>query len=260
MRAVHSVSGDRGGAIESGFSQSDAACCAWTGTGVLHGQEPVAALYAIANLYPASNHLVARAGSGINSVADLRGRKVSLDEPGSGTLVDVQLILAVWGLSEADITPEYLKLNQAADLMSDGHMDAFFFVGGFPAGAIAELATSRDITIVTLTGPEAGGVLKDYGFCAPNTIPAATCQGVDQDVATLAVGALWITGASQSEELIYEITSAVWNKNSRALPDAGHAKGKEIVPDHALDGVGISLHPGAERFCREAGPEIPAAE
>lgn len=67
-------------------------------------------------------------------------------------------------------------------------------------------------------------------------------------------------GASQPDDLIYEITKAVWNKNSRALLDAGHAKGKEIVLDHALDGVGIPLHPGAERFYREAGLGIPAAE
>ncbi|WP_253188623.1 TAXI family TRAP transporter solute-binding subunit [Rhodobacter sp. 24-YEA-8] len=108
------------------------ACCAWTGTGVFDGQEPVAALYAISNLYPGSIHLVARAGSGGNAVADLSGRKVSL------------------------------------------------------------------------TGPEAGAVLKDYGFFAPNTIPAGTCQGVDQDVATLAVGSLWIT-------------RALWSKNSRGF-------------------------------------------
>lgn len=125
---------------------------------------------------------------------------------------------------------------------------------GSGVNAVADLSGRK----VSLTGPEAGAVLKDYGFFAPNTIPAGTCQGVDQDVATLAVGALWITGASQPEELIYEITRAVWNENSWALPDAGHAKGKEIVPDHALDGVGIPLHPGAERFYREAGLESPA--
>jgi len=258
--SVANVNGIKGGSIESGFSQSDVAYWAYTGTGVFEGQEPVTELRAITNLYPESIHLVARAGAGINSVADLKGKKVSLDEPGSGTLVDAQLILAAWGLSEADITPEYLKPNQAADLMRDGHMDAFFFVGGFPAGAIAELATSRDITIVPLTGPEADAVISEYGFFAPNTIPAGTYQGVDQDVSTLAVGALWITGASQPDDLVYEITKAVWNKNSRTLLDAGHAKGKEIVLEHALDGVGIPLHAGAERFYREAGLDVPDAE
>lgn len=258
--SVANVNGIKGGTIESGFSQSDVAYWAYTGTGVFEGQPAVTELRAIANLYPESIHLVARADAGINSVADLKGKKVSLDEPGSGTLVDARLILAAWGLSESDITPEFLKPNQAADLMRDGHMDAFFFVGGFPAGAIAELAASRPVTLVPLAGPEAEKVIADYGFFAANTVPAGTYKGIDHDVQTLAVGAQWITGANQPEELVYEITKALWNKNSRALLDAGHAKGKEIRLETALDGVGIPLHPGAERFYKEAGLDIPAAK
>lgn len=258
--SVANVNGISGGTIESGFSQSDVAYWAYTGTGVWEGQPAVEDLRAIANLYPESIHLVARADAGISSVADLAGKKVSLDEPGSGTLVDARLILAAWGLSESDITPEYLKPNQAADLMRDGHMDAFFFVGGFPAGAIAELATSMDITLVPLSGAEAEAVIAEYGFFASNTVPAGTYSGIDEDVVTLAVGAQWITSANQPEELIYEITRALWNENSRRLLDSGHAKGREIRLETALDGVGIPLHPGAARFYAEAGLEVPAAE
>lgn len=255
--SVANINGIMGGNLESGFSQSDVAYWAYTGTGVFEGRPAAADLRTIANLYPESIHLVARADSGIASVADLKGKKVSLDEPGSGTLVDARLILAAWGLSETDITPEYLKPNQAADLMRDGHMDAFFFVGGFPAGAIAELASSRDITLVPLAGPEAEGVVKDYGFFAENVVPAGTYKGVDHDVQTLAVGAQWVTSASQPEALVYDITKALWNENSRRLLDAGHAKGREIRLETALDGVGVPLHPGAERFYREAGLEGP---
>nr|WP_124085635.1 TAXI family TRAP transporter solute-binding subunit [Pseudogemmobacter humi] len=258
--SVANVNGISGGTIESGFSQSDVAYWAWTGTGVWEGQPAVEELRAIANLYPESIHLVARADAGIATVADLAGKKVSLDEPGSGTLVDARLILAAWGLSESDITPEYLKPNQAADLMRDGHMDAFFFVGGFPAGAIAELATSMNITLVPLAGAEAEAVIGEYGFFAANTVPAGTYNGLDEDVVTLAVGAQWITSANQPEELVYEITRALWNENSRRLLDSGHAKGREITLETALDGVGIPLHPGAARFYAEAGLEVPAAE
>ena len=258
--SVANINGIAGGSIESGFSQSDVAYWAFTGSGVFEGKPAVEGLRTIANLYPESIHLVARADSGIEGVADLKGKKVSLDEPGSGTLVDARLILEAFGLSESDIEPEYLKPNQAADLMRDGNMDAFFFVGGFPAGAIAELATSRDIKLVPISGPEAEGVIEEYGFFATNTVPAGTYEGVNEDVETLAVGAQWVTGADQDEELIYQITKALWNENSRKLLDSGHAKGKEIRLETALDGVGVPLHPGAARYYREAGLDVTGLE
>lgn len=258
--SVANVNGIAGGSIESGFSQSDVAYWAYTGTGVFEGKPAIEGLRTIANLYPESIHIVARADSGINGVADLKGKKVSLDEPGSGTLVDARLILAAYGITETDIEPEYLKPNQAADLMRDGNMDAFFFVGGFPAGAIAELATSRAIKLVPIAGAEAEAVIGEYGFFAANTVPGGTYEGVADDVQTLAVGAQWITGADQPDDLIYEITKAMWNKNTRALLDSGHAKGKEIRLETALDGIGVPLHAGAERFYREAGLAIPGQE
>ena len=258
--SVANINGIAGGSLESGFSQSDVAYWAYTGTGVFEGQAKVENLRTIANLYPESIHIVARADSGIDSVADLKGKKVSLDEPGSGTLVDARLILAAYGITENDIEPEYLKPNQAADLMRDGSMDAFFFVGGFPAGAIAELATSRSIKLVPITGAEADAVTGEYNFFSKNTVPGGTYEGVADDVETLAVGAQWVVGAEQPDDLVYEITKALWNENSRRLLDSGHAKGKEIRLETALDGVGVPLHPGSERFYREAGLEIPGGQ
>ncbi len=251
--SVANVNAINSGGVESGFSQSDVAYWAQTGTGVFEGKGKVEKLRAIANLYPESIHLIASKSSGIKSVADLKGKRVSLDEPGSGTIVDARLILGAWGLSEDDIEADYLKPNQAADRMRDGAMDAFFFVGGFPAGAIVELASNTDITVVPIAGDEADSVVSDYEFFAANTIPAGTYEGQDEDVETLSVGAQLVTSADQPEELIYEITKALWNDNTRKLLDNGHAKGKVITLDTALDGVGIPLHPGAKKFYDEAG-------
>ena len=100
-------------------------------------------LRAIANLYPESFQLVVRRGSGIKSVADLRGKRVSLDEPGSGTLVDARLILAAYGLSEKDLKAEYLPAQQVADKLKDGAIDAFFNVSGWPQSAVADLGRDR---------------------------------------------------------------------------------------------------------------------
>ena len=251
--SVANVNAIAGGTLESGFSQSDVATWAQTGTGIWEDREAVEGLRAIANLYPETIHLVASAESGIDSVDDLAGKRVSLDEPGSGTLVDARIILEAYGLSEEDVQAAYLKPDQAADRMRDGAMDAFFFVGGFPAGAIAELASQHDITLVPITGEEAQSITDQYTFFAENNVPSGTYEGVDEDVTTLSVGAQWITHADQPEELIYQITQALWNENTRQLLDAGHQKGQLITQETALDGVGIPLHPGAERFYREQG-------
>ena len=251
--SVANVNAIDGGTLESGFAQSDVATWAQTGTGIWEGREAVEKLRAIASLYPESIHLVASAGAGIGSVDDLRGKRVSLDEPGSGTLVDARIILGAHGMTDEDIEAAYLKPDQAADRMRDGAMDAFFFVGGFPAGAIAELASQHDIVLVPITGEGATSIIEEYPFFAENIVPGGTYEGVDEDTTTLSVGAQWVTSTDQPEELIYQITKALWNDNTRRLLDNGHAKGKMITADTALDGIGIPLHAGAERFYREAG-------
>lgn len=251
--SVGNVNAIKGGAMEAGFSQSDVAYWAQTGTGLWEDQPAVENLRLIANLYPESIHLVARSDAGIATVADLAGKRVSLDEPGSGTLVDAKIILEAYGLSEDDVTAEYLKPDQAADRMRDGAMDAFFFVGGYPAGAIAELASQHDVVLVPISGAEVDALRETYNFFATDTVPAGTYDGQNEDVATISVGAQLVTSADQPEELIYGITQALYNENTQKLFAAGHAKGKLITLDSATQGAGIPFHPGAERFYQEAG-------
>ncbi len=251
--SVANINGIQGGALESGFTQSDVAYWAYTGTGVYEGKPKVTGLRLIANLYPESIHIVARKGANVRSVADLRGKRVSLDEPGSGTLVDARIILGAFGITEKDIKAEYLKPNQAGDKLRDGALDAFFFVGGYPTGAISELAAAGGgIELVPIAGAEIDKMRAQYSFFAPDTIPANTYKGVGE-VKTLAVGAQWVTAEKQDANLIYEITKALWNANSRKLLDAGHAKGKVITRENAVVGAGIPFHPGAERFYKEVG-------
>lgn len=251
--SVGNVNSINGGTLEAGFSQSDVAYWAQTGTGLWEGQPAVEKLRLIANLYPESIHLVARKDAGIASVADLKGKKVSLDEPGSGTLVDAKIILEAFGLTENDISPEYLKPDQAADRMRDGAMDAFFFVGGYPAGAIAELSSQFDVVLVPITGPEVDKLRETYTFFATDNFPAGTYRGQDADVPTISVGAQLVTSADLSDELIYGITQALFNDTTQKLLGAGHAKGKFITLDNAVLGAGIPFHPGAEKFYKEAG-------
>ena len=250
--SVDNVNAIMSGLRNSGFAQSDVAYWAYTGTGTMEGQEPATDLRTIAALFEEHIHLVAMADSGINSVADLAGKRVSLDEPGSGTYVDANLILEANGLSADDLTAEALKGNAASDALRNGKIDAYFVVAGYPTGSLVELASAADIKLVPIAGAGADALTSAHGFFAQSEIPADTYEGVDA-VSTVSVGAQWYTSANEDEELIYNITKALWNDKSRRLLDVGHAKGKTITPASALNGIGVPLHAGAERFYKEAG-------
>lgn len=251
--SLANVNAVAGGAMEAGFSQSDVATWAYTGTGAFEGKPKVADLRMIANLYPESIHLVVKKGSGIKTVADLKGKRVALDEPGSGTLINARMVLAAWGVKESDIKPDYIKPNQAGDKLKDGSLDAFFFVGGAPAGAIAELASSGvGIELVPLTGGPAESLRKANPYFAEDTIAAGTYKDVPA-VQTLAVGAQLVTSAKVSADTVYEITKAMYSEQAQKALAAGHAKGKFITKQNAVQGVGIPFHPGAEKFYKEAG-------
>jgi len=251
--SVANINGILGGSLEAGFTQSDVAYWAYTGTGTFEGKPKAENLRLIATLYPESIHLVARKGAGIKSVADLRGKRVSMDEPGSGTLVDVRLILAAYGMTDKDIEAEYLKPNQAGDKIRDGGLDAFFFVGGAPAGAIAELASSGEgIELVPLVGPEIDKLRSEQEFFTPDTIAAGMYQNIGE-TKTISVNAQMVTSAKLSEETVYDIVKALYSDKTRKVLDNGHAKGKLITQENAVKGAGIPFHPGAEKFYKEAG-------
>ena len=150
--SVDNVNAIMSGLRNSGFAQSDVAYWAYTGTGTMEGQEPATDLRTIAALFEEHIHLVAMADSGINSVADLAGKRVSLDEPGSGTYVDANLILEANGLSADDLTAEALKGNAASDALRNGKIDAYFVVAGYPTGSLVELASAADIKLVPIAG------------------------------------------------------------------------------------------------------------
>lgn len=250
--SVANVNAISSGSMQSGFTQSDVAYWAFNGNGIYEGRPKVEVLRAIANLYPESFHLVARKGSGIKSIKDLKGKRMSLDEPGSGTLVDARLILAAYGMTEKEIKAEYLKPQQAADKLKDGALDAFFSVAGWPQGAIAELAATTGIELVPIDGPEAEALVKQYNFFAIDEIPDGTYKNVP-GVKTVSVNAIWATSSKQPDQLIYNVTAALWNPNTRKLLDSGHAKGRAIKLETAIQGLGIPLHPGAQKFYQEKG-------
>ncbi|MBZ9874328.1 TAXI family TRAP transporter solute-binding subunit [Mesorhizobium sp. BR1-1-9] len=250
--SVANISAIQSGASESGFTQSDVAYWAHSGTGLYDGKPKVEDLRLIATLYPETIHLVARADAGIKTVADLKGKRVSLDEPGSGTIVDARLVLGAYGLTEKDVKPEYLKPGPAGERLQDGAMDAYFFVGGYPTGAIVELASTNNITLVPITGPEADKLLSEQKFFSTDIVPADTYKNVGE-TKTISVAAQWVTSAKQSDDLIYKIVKSLYSGETQKALQAGHAKGKLITLQNAVTSAGIPFHPGAEKFYKEVG-------
>ncbi len=250
--SVANIEAVRAGEIESGFAQADVAFWAFHGEGPFADRPPAAELRAIAKLFTESMHVVIAANSGIGSVADLRGRRVSLDEEGSGTLVDARLVLDAYGLSEADLAAVHVRADEAVSLMRRGELDAFFLVAGYPAAAVTEAVRDLGARILPIRGPEAAGLVARYPFFTYDLIPFEAYGG-HAAVETIGVGALWLVRADLEEDLVYGITRALFHPVSRTLLAAGHPKAREIAPESAVDGVSVPFHPGAERWYREQG-------
>jgi TRAP transporter TAXI family solute receptor len=250
--SVANVNGIVGGSMESGFSQADINAWAYTGTGIFEGKPKIEELRVIANLYPESVHVVVKKGAGIKSIADLKGKRVSLDEPGSGTLVNARALLGAYGVTEKDIKPEYLKQVQCAEKLKDGSLDGYFQTTGYPQGTLSELAATNGFELLAIDGAQRDKIMAQYKFFAKDKIPDGVYKDV-KGVETIAVGAQWTTSSKQPDDLVYEITKALWSAKTRTALDSGHAKGKEIKKETALQGVGIPLHAGAEKFYKEIG-------
>jgi TRAP transporter TAXI family solute receptor len=250
--SVANINGIIGGSMESGFSQADVNYWAHTGTGLYEGKPKVEELRAICHLFPEHVHITTRKGLGAKTVADLKGKRVSLLEIGSGSLVNSRAILSAYGLSEKDIKPEYLNQVQSAEKMKDGSVDAFIQTTGYPQGTLVELSTTNGIELVPIDGAPAAKLLEQFKFFSADEIPAGAYKGVPA-TKTLVVGAQWVTTSKQPEEVVYEVTKALWSDKTRASLDAGHAKGKSIRKESALKGIAIPLHPGAEKYYRQAG-------
>jgi len=250
--SVANVDDIQQGMLESGFVQSDIAHWAYTGTGKFAGDPPRRELRAIANLYAESLHIVVRKDSRIRQVGDLRGKRVSIDEPGSGTLIDAELVLNAYGISKDEIDIEYMKPAIAIERIRQHQLDAFFVVAGYPARSISELAKDTRIRLLAVNGAEADQLIEQYGFFSHDDVPANTYPGVGR-VKTVSVGAQWLVRSSVDDETVYQITRSLWNENSRKLLDAGHAQGKHISLHTALDGITVPLHPGSRRFYNEIG-------
>ncbi|PJE26856.1 hypothetical protein SAMN06297129_3031 [Pseudooceanicola antarcticus] len=253
--SVFNAAAVQNGELEAGMAAADVVRAMYMGTGKFEGKAHPK-LRVIANLYPEDLHLVLPEGASIDSLADLEGKRVGIAQAGSGTQVAVLQMLEKWGVTRDNMDEAELNNSQSAERLADGQLDGYFYAAGWPVAAMVQLASTKGMELHSFTEEDLATINEAVPAYIPSKIPANVYEGIDYDVLTPAVSALLVVSSDLDEELVYGITKAMWNANSRKLLDNGHAKGKQITLETALDGLealGVPMHPGAEAFYKEAG-------
>jgi len=235
---------------EFGFMQNDVAYYAYHGVEMFKDAK-VDKLRGVATLYPEIIQIVTLKESGIKTIYDLKGKRVAVGAPGSGTAVDALQILNAAGIDESNTDIRYLDFKEVSDSLKDRTIDAGFIVAGIPTAAVGDIAAVRDVAIVEVPDEIYQKLKEEYPFYTQVTIPAGTYKGVDEDVKTVAVLAMLATNADLPEDLVYEVTKAIFEH--RDVLEAAHKRAADITLETALEGMPIPLHPGAEKYYKEKG-------
>lgn len=242
------------GESDIAIALGDSVYQAYTGTGAFEGRQ-LPNVRAIAAAYTNAVHIVTLEGSGITSLEDLRGRRVSVGAPGSGTEVNAQAILEANGMTYDDIQVQRLNFNETAAALRDGDIDAGFWSVGAPTSSIIDLATTHNVAFVELTDEQIENALGADPTFARTTIPANSYSGQDQDIVTLGIPNVWVVSAEMDEELAYEITRVLFDHADELI--AIHPAAESTTVEFTIEATPIPLHPGAVRYFQENGVELP---
>jgi len=261
--SIANVNAVTSGNSSSGIAQADVVALAVAGKGPFQKAGPAKQLRVIANLYGEDVHLLAAKNSNIKSVADLRGKRVSLSTEGSGTINTARAILAAYRLSERSIVPNYDSGEKATDMLQSGALDAVFYVGGTPVNLIQQLLDEGVAVLVPINGDGRTRLLRAQPHLYAHTIAQGSYNGTGS-VDTVAVDALWVTDASQPDALIYGVTKSLFNPANRMRLNEERDGAHFMELDAAGKSTIAPLHPGAARFYAEMGvaeqqPAPPAA-
>lgn len=233
--------------------QSDVMAYAWQGTRSFADEGSVQSFRVIGGLYAEAVQLVTMDPS-IKSVADLKGKNVSIGAPGSGVYFNAIDVLNAAGLQESDIKAQKQSFADSADALKDGKIDAAFIVAGAPTPAITELMTSSDAYLVPIDGDIAAKLMADCPFYAAYEIPAETYKGQTEAVKTVTVKATMIVTADASEEDVYNLTKAIFENKDAITKE--HAKGSELSIENAIAGMEAPFHAGAAKYFKEKGYDV----
>ncbi len=248
------------GEVEVAFAQNDIVYYAFHGV-EMFSRDPQTRLRGVAMLYPETIQVVTLRQKNINSVADLAGKRVAVGAPGSGTEVNARQILRLYDIGYVQtrqthglprtVQADFLSFAEAADQLKDGIIDAAFLTAGVPTAAVQDIAATRDLKIVPIPPQAAARLREQYPYYTAVVIPPNSYRGQAEAVPTVAVMAMLVTRSDLPEDLVYELTKAMW-ENVSVLHQA-HARGRDIRLETARAGMPIPVHAGALRYYREQG-------
>ena len=247
--SIDNVIGIISGTIEAGLVQADVASWALEGDRIFKGNDRAKSIRAVASLYPEKFQIVTRKDANIRNVHDLRGKRISIDEIGSGTLAVMRIVLEAYGMNENDLLPVYLKPVFTHEKIISGELQGFVMMAGAPMAAVSQLS-NIGISLVPILPEFADRIESKYPYLVPGQIPANVYPGIPE-ISTIQVHALLVVNESMDDALVYQITAALWSHRMNSMFETGHAQGKSITPVTALVGISIPLHPGAEKYYQE---------
>lgn len=227
------------------FVQTDIAYYASKGEMMFDG-DVIDDVSAIGSLYPETVQLVTLKKSNIKTFEDLKGKSVSIGAPGSGTAANAEQLLEIHGLALSDIKAQNLDFGESQESLQAGQIDAAFITAGTPTGAVEGLNATSEVFIIPVEDDKADELIEKYPYYAKEMIPAGT-YGSEVETPAVSVGAMLVMQNDISEELGYQITKAIYENASKIQ----HAKGALIKAENGLNGIGIPVHPGAQKYFDE---------
>ena len=252
--SVKNINGIRSGDLDMGVAQSDVQFNAYNGTNA--DQFPDGAytdLRAVFSVHGEPFTVVARKDSGINTFADLKGKRVNVGNPGSGQLATMKVVMDKMGWTMDDFKlASQLKSAEQAQALCDNNVDAIIFTAGHPNGSIKEASTSCDVQLINVEGPVIDALIADNAYYAKATIPGGMYNGTDVDVTTFGVGATFVSSTATSEATMYQMVKAVFENFKRFKklhPAFANLKKEDMV----VNNLSAPLHDGAVKYFKEAG-------
>jgi TRAP transporter TAXI family solute receptor len=248
------------GSLQMGMMQNNIAYYAYNGTGVeAFKNNKIENLRGLIGLYPEAIHILAREDAGIDSVADLAGKRVYVGDVGSGTEQDAMNIMAAFDVSFDDLKADVRgSSGDAVGLLRDDKIAAMFYTVGLGSSAIVEAAQTAPITVISLAQEPLDQLQEEFDFYTPFTIPGGTYPGVDDDVQTVTLKAMLGASSELSEEDVYTFMNTVFNEKLEAFyNDIQNPNLKKFFTvESGLEGMSIPLHPGAVKFFEEQGVDV----
>jgi TRAP transporter TAXI family solute receptor len=242
------------GDADLALALADTVAQAYSGTGRFEGQQ-LPMIRGLASVYANMVHIVALESSGIASLADLSGKRVSIGAPGSGTEVNTAAILEANGISYDDIDEQRLNFNETADALANGDIDVGFWSVGAQTSSILNLATTQDITIIALSEEEMTAAMEADSTFARTTLKGGSYNGVDEDITVLGIPNVLAVSSEMSDDLAYSITKAMFENIAELR--AVHPAANETTVEFTMSATPVPLHPGAIRYYEEVGATIP---